>query len=268
MASSSSKVSDLFDELEELHLQSLTWEPDSVNIVVAKSYESRDDSECVTIDLLKTLETGKRCPKPNQRNNTNVYYLPPSFNVNTAEFRKEVLSNHFVLPCRAAGFVLVILQWEEKKSYVSFGCHRYKPYKRNDKAATPECQDLPCSEDASPNACESSAIAPPETYAFDQLETYDQQTMYENIESAMDESGEVNLEAMIANQEYRKGPPRRADTKKPYRKSRKQMLSNNTHTERNAVSSLPYNTVTSVCLFVLLYYYSSMILQVPYSSLQ
>ena len=91
MASSSSKVSDLFDELEELHLQSLTWEPDSVNIVVAKSYESRDDSECVTIDLLKTLETGKRCPKPNQRNNTNVYYLPPSFNVNTAEFRKEVL---------------------------------------------------------------------------------------------------------------------------------------------------------------------------------
>ena len=99
-------ASSLFSTLDGLHKKKLTWKTKSLPISVSASLESTPNDECVTIDLVDTLNTGKKCPKAGNRDDTNVYYLPPHLNENTPDFRKNVVAKHFVSACKNAGFVL------------------------------------------------------------------------------------------------------------------------------------------------------------------
>lgn len=105
--------------------QKTKWITTGVNIQVHESLEmpgGEVQQAPITIDLMDTV--GQRSAVKRKLLPEDIYWLPPKFCANNADFREKVLTPYFVLPCTEAGFNLVARGWQHEHNFVKYMCSR------------------------------------------------------------------------------------------------------------------------------------------------
>ena len=107
------------------------WKTDSIWLNVCMDPIVPDT---VQFDFARTIGKKKKGPTPLA---TEKIFLPPLYNKNNRDYRKDTIAPLFATACVQAGFELIIKGWEPSKKHLCFICHRGKLHSDSARAKRP-----------------------------------------------------------------------------------------------------------------------------------